>query len=87
MAQDGRAAIAEEAPWSDGLTDYDQAHLALYARLLDAAADGAAEDEIIRVVLEIDPKREPARGRLCLASHLKRAQWMRDGGYRQLLQR
>lgn len=87
MTKDGPSgAIADEAPWSDGLTEYDHAHLAVYARLLDAHADGAADEEIIRVVLEIDPKREPDRAQRCLASHMKRARWMHDRGYRELLQ-
>lgn len=88
MGQNGKASlIADEAPWSDGLTEYDHAHLVVYARLLDAQADGAAEEEIIRAVLEMDPKSEPDRARRCLASHLRRARWMHDRGYRQLLRR
>jgi Uncharacterized conserved protein (DUF2285) len=78
-------AIADEAPWSEGLTDYDHAHFALYARLLDAQADGAPENEIARIVLAIDPTREPERARRCLASHMERARWMREQGYRHLL--
>ena len=86
MSKDGKTAtIADEVPWSDGLTDYDHAHLAIYARLLDAHADGAAEDEIARIVLEIDPAREPDRAQRCLASHMKRARWMSEQGYRHLL--
>ncbi len=86
MSKDGNTAtIADEVPWSDGLTDYDHAHLAIYTRLLDALADGAAEDEIARIVLEIDPVREPDRAQRCLASHMKRARWMSEQGYRHLL--
>lgn len=86
MARDGKSAgIADEAPWSDGLTDYDHAHLTLYARLLDAHADGAPEDEVVRVVLAIDPAKEPDRAKRCLSSHMRRAQWLREQGYRHLL--
>ena len=86
MTKDGKAVIiADEVPWSDGLTDYDHTHLSIYARLLDAEADGAAQNEIARIVLAIDPATEPDRARRCLASHLTRARWMSEHGYRHLL--
>lgn len=86
MTKDGPSgAIADEVPWSDGLTDYDHAHLALYARLLDAEADGASDDEVVRLVLSIDPAREPDRAKRCLSSHRKRARWMSEEGYRHLV--
>ena len=78
-------ALADEAPWSDGLTEYDHDHFVIYARLLDAAADGAADDEIVRIVLNIDPGTEPDRAKRCLASHMKRARWMSEHGYEHLL--
>src|SRR6266849_2897391 len=55
--------IAEEVPWSDGVTAYDEAHFVVYLRLLDATADGASEDEMSRIVLGIDPALEPDRAR------------------------
>jgi len=86
MTKDGKAAIiADEVPWSDGLTDYDHAHFSIYARLLDAEADGAAQNDIARIVLAIDPDAEPDRARRCLASHLTRARWMTKHGYLHLL--
>ena len=86
MTQSGPAsAIADEAPWCDGITAYDQAHLALYARLLDARADGAEDDEVARLVLEIDPGKEPDRAKRCLVSHMSRAHWLTKQGYRDLL--
>ncbi|MEJ0024924.1 MAG: DUF2285 domain-containing protein [Rhizomicrobium sp.] len=88
MAKDGRApAIADEAPWSDSLTDYDQTHFITYARLLDAAAGGADDGEIARIVLAIDPVSEPERAKRCLTSHLRRARWMSEHGYQRLLRR
>ena len=33
--------IADEAPWSNRVTDYDLSHNSAYLRLLDAAFDGA----------------------------------------------
>jgi hypothetical protein len=77
--------IAENIPWSEHLTDYDRAHFDIYLRLLDATAEGAGENEIIRIVLNIDPVKEPERARKTLESHLKRARWMTETGYRDLL--
>jgi hypothetical protein len=86
MSNNGKApTIADEVPWADGITDYDRAHFSTYVRLLDAEADGASHSEIARVVLAIDPAVEPDRAKRCLASHLKRARWMTEQGYRQLL--
>lgn len=77
--------IADEVPWSDRVTAYDEAHFVVYLRLLDASAEGASEDEMSRVVLGIDPAREPERARKALHNHLKRARWMSKSGYRDLL--
>jgi hypothetical protein len=77
---------ADEVPWADHVTQYDQEHFMTYLRLLDAAADGASEEEMARIVLGIDPRKEPERAEKALASHLKRAQWMTTHGYRDLLE-
>jgi hypothetical protein len=79
--------IADEVPWSDKLTDYDERHFIVYLRLLDASADGATEDEMSRIVLGIDATKEPQRARKALESHLRRARWMTEHGYRHLLGR
>lgn len=73
--------IADEVPWSDGITQYDEEHLVVYLRLLDASAEGASAEDMARIVLEIDPAKEPERARKALASHLRRAQWMTEQGY------
>ena len=78
-------AISDEVPWSDHVTDYDRSHFAIYLRLLDATAEGADADEIVRIVLNIDPAEEPDRARKMFDSHLKRARWMTETGYRDLL--
>jgi hypothetical protein len=85
MPGNGKVAIEDEAPWSDILTDYDQAHVVTYARLLDAADDGAKDDDIARIVLSLDPAAEPERAKRCLASHMRRARWISEHGYRHLL--
>ena len=79
------SAIADQVPWSVHITDYDRSHFDVYLRLLDATAEGAHEDEIIRVVLNIDPVVEPERACKAFESHLKRARWMTETGYRDLL--
>ena len=67
------------------LTDYDHQHLVTYMRLLDADAEGADWREVSRIVLQIDPKQEPERARGAYDSHLARAKWMTEHGYRHLL--
>ena len=77
--------IADEVPWSETITEYDESHYVVYLRLLDASADGVSTDEMARIVLEIDPAREPSRAEKAVLSHLRRAQWMSEKGYRRLI--
>lgn len=79
--------IADEVPWSEHVTPYDEQHFIVYVRLLDASADSATDEEMSRVVLGIDPVKEPERARRALDSHLRRARWMTEHGYRDLLWR
>jgi hypothetical protein len=53
--------------------------------MLDASAQGADWQEVARIVLHIDPEGEPVRARRAFDSHLERAKWMSEQGYRQLL--
>jgi hypothetical protein len=76
---------ADESPHADTLTPYDMEHLVTYMRLLDAEADGADWMEAARIVLHIDPLREPIRARGAWETHLARAKWMTEHGYRHLL--
>lgn len=78
-------AVADEVPWSEKLTAYDEGHLVVYVRLLDAAAAGASCGEMARIVLGIDSAKEPERARRVLEAHLARARWMTETGYRLLL--
>jgi hypothetical protein len=73
--------VADDVP----LGTYDREHLVTYLRLLDADAEGADWTEVARVVLHIDPVREPDRARRAWESHLARAKWMTAHGYRHLL--
>lgn len=77
--------VANVAPTEPALTGYDQEHLVTYLRLLDADTEGADWREVARVVLHIDPNREPDRARYAFDSHLARAKWMTEHGYRHLL--
>lgn len=79
------ASFDDIAPVSDDLTEYDRAHVKLYMRLLDAAADGAEWTEAVTVLFGIDPALEPVRARRVHDSHLARARWMTQSGYRRLL--
>lgn len=76
--------LADEVPWSETLTDYDNAHFTIYMRLLDAAADHASEEEMALLILGIDPQREPDRARKSVQSHLNRANWIAKTGYKEL---
>ncbi|MGR7993588.1 DUF2285 domain-containing protein [Xanthobacter sp. ZOL 2024] len=77
----------DTAPTGPTLTDYDRAHIKLYARLLDASDDGADWQEAVSVLFGIDPVREPERARHVHDSHLDRAQWIACSGYKDLLRR
>jgi hypothetical protein len=76
--------IADTAPSAPTLTAYDD-HLVTYLRFLDADADGADWRDVARIVLHIDPNREPDRARRAFDTHLARAKWMTEHGYRHLL--
>jgi hypothetical protein len=75
--------IADEVPWSDHVTDYDREHFITYLRLLDGVILGASEDELCRAILGLDPCATKAKQ--TLKSHLGRARWMAETGYRDLL--
>ena len=74
-------AVADEVPWPERLTEYDDRHVETYARLLEAANEGMAKDEIARRILGIDPDAEPGRARKAVKSHMARARWMGEVGY------
>jgi hypothetical protein len=71
--------IADLAPSDPTLTAYDEEHGATYMRLLDADQQGA--DGSCRASTQTP--RPIARG--WRSSHLSRARWMTEQGYRHLL--
>ena len=77
--------VADDLPWSESVTAYDERHLITYLRLLDAQNGGAAWRELARIILHRDVAAEPDRARLCWEAHLRRANWMVEHGYRTLL--
>lgn len=80
-------AFEDTAPTGPALTDYDRSHIKLYARLLDASADGADWQEAVSVLFGIDPVQEPDRACHVHDSHLARARWLAASGYKDLLDR
>jgi hypothetical protein len=77
--------VADEVPWSEKITPYDEQHFITYIRLLDANAEGADWREVASLVLHRDPAKHTDRTRRCWETHLKRAKWMTETGYRELL--
>jgi len=77
--------VQDMAPSSEALTAYDEEHVVTYLRMIDAHSDGADWREVTRIVLRIDPDREPERADRAYRSHLARAVWMAEGGWRLLL--
>ena len=77
--------VADVAPTDSVLTLYDEEHITTYLRMLDADAEGADWREVAQIVLHIDPELEHDRARRAFDSHLTRAKWMTEHGYRHLL--
>lgn len=76
----------DRPPQLDRVSPYDERHLASYIRLLDAAAEGADWREAVAIIFGLDPEKEPERARIVHDSHLARARWMTEKGYRHLLE-
>ncbi|WP_409187642.1 DUF2285 domain-containing protein [Bradyrhizobium sp. RDM4] len=77
--------VADAAPTAPILTGYDEQHWSPISVCYDAAADGADWKEVARTVLHIDVAREPDRARRAWETHLARARWITEHGYRDLL--
>lgn len=72
--------VANVAPNEPAMTAYDERHVVTYMRLLQAEDEGADWREVARIVLHIDPEREPYRARGAYQSHLERAKWLTEQG-------
>lgn len=75
----------DQPPGGASLTAYDEAHLKLYVRLLDADADGADWREVVQVLFGLDAEEDPDRASQVYTTHLARAKWMTESGFCQLL--
>lgn len=75
----------DRAPADDRITAYDERHFVTYLRILDAAAEGADWSEVAAVVFGLDVASEPDRARQVHDSHLARARWLTEQGYKHLL--
>ena len=73
-------------PLTERVNAYDEQHLATYVRLLMAEEEGADWREVVLVLFGLDPAREPDRAKIVHDSHLARARWMTETGYRHLLE-
>lgn len=78
--------VENEAPRGADITTYDEQHYVTYLRLLDASRNGADWQEVARIVLRRDPLRNEAETRRCWESHLERARWIANKGYRRILE-
>lgn len=72
--------VVDLAPSGPVLTSYDEEHVVTYIRLLQAEGQGADWQEVARIVLHIDPDREPDRALSAYQSHLARAKWVTEQG-------
>lgn len=79
------AAFEDRAPDACQVTDYDERHHRTYWRLLDAAAENADWREVVSIIFGIDPAADPERARTIYETHLARARWMCESGYRHYL--
>jgi hypothetical protein len=81
----GASSFQPVPPDEPDVSAYDRAHVATYLRLLDAEADGQAWDIAAAVVLGQDIHGDRSGAQRMHASHLRRAHWLRDGGFFRLL--
>jgi Uncharacterized conserved protein (DUF2285) len=77
--------VADVAPTDPVLTIYDEEHIITYLRMLDADKEGADWHEVAQIVLHINPELEYDRAKRAFDTHLTRAKWMTEYGYRHLL--
>lgn len=79
-------AFNDHPPLTERVNAYDERHFVTYLRLLDADAEGADWREAVLIISGLDPTHEPDRAKMVHDSHLARARWMTETGYRHLLE-
>lgn len=77
----------DRAPADNCITAYDERHFVTYLRLLDADAEGAGWRETSQLIFGLDANQDAERAQMIQASHLERARWMTQHGYRHLLEK
>lgn len=81
-----KPAFEDCPPLTDRVNAYDEQHLVTYIRLLDAAEEGADWRDVVCIVFVLDVASDPERARRVYDTHLARARWMTETGYRHLLE-
>ncbi len=76
----------DRPPQTERVSAYDERHFVTYIRLLDADEEGADWREVVSVIFGLDPEHDPERAKIVHDSHLARARWMTESGYRHLLE-
>nr|WP_295741107.1 DUF2285 domain-containing protein [uncultured Acidocella sp.] len=76
----------DRPPLTERVNAYDERHLATYLRMLMAEEEGADWREVVLVLFGLDPAQEPDRAKTVYDSHMARARWMTEAGYRHLLE-
>lgn len=84
-ANTDRTLVDAAAPNVPTITAYDELRFPIYIRLLDANAAGVSWEDAANKVLGLDVAADPSAAWRTWQSHLDRAQWMTEVGYRQLL--
>lgn len=74
----------DEPPQAASVSAYDERHLVTYLQILDAHEAQADWREVVLHLFGVDPCCEPDRARRIYDSHLARARWMTETGYRDL---
>ena len=77
----------DEPPQAACVTPYDERHLVTYLAILDASEAEADWREVAKQLFGVDADCEPDRARRIYESHLARARWMTETGYRDLVGR
>ncbi len=75
--------LKPKAPSSDIITPYDREHFKLYLRLLDAEEEDVHWKVAAAEIMGLGSDGPSSKS--CWQSHLQRAKWMSNSGYRQLL--
>lgn len=79
-------AFDDHPPQTERVNGYDERHFVTYLRLLEAAKEDADWREVVGIIFGIDPAIDPGRAKAVHDSHLARARWMCQSGYRHLLE-